>query len=435
MKKYILIIMILCLIGCTPTSNKKPSEVTKDSIQELTFIEWKYLFNDGYGNEDGYYHMRDTDEEGGIVCNIYYLDYKTQKEIYLCDKPECKHNTPNCPSYLEGISMHYTIFVYEKSLYLIKSAISGTVIEEGGSESIKNTPNQIIKMDLDGRNKELVYEDDGELRIDCTDFVVSGDSLYVIFSDDERVTINGSTEVISSKKLYEIDTKKKESKELCSVTNKSIAGVDNRNIIFNEVIYENDLNEYIKNNDYEGYEKAIINSTNGYSSFNVDTLKESDTIETKMKTAGVYHRGKIYYDEKHSLYELDLETGKEKEVKSFDKKKNQFISFIYDDKLFIEESVEDGDDYVFERKYIYNPDTGDFVENTLTNGQLKGAIDIYGETKDSFLVKYKVVGKYEKSWAGTMQFEDTKHYYGLIKKEDYYNNKENYQNIELLGDL
>ena len=41
-------------------------------------------------------------------------------------------------------------------------------------------------------------------------------------------------------------------------------------------------------------------------------------------------------------------------------------------------------------------------------------------------------GKEEKTWAGTMQYETQKEYVGLISKDDFLNNKKNYEPIKTL---
>ena len=45
---------------------------------------------------------------------------------------------------------------------------------------------------------------------------------------------------------------------------------------------------------------------------------------------------------------------------------------------------------------------------------------------------YDTEGKMEKTWAGTMQYEVDKDYYGLISKKDFLNDKKNYKKINTL---
>ena len=62
----------------------------------------------------------------------------------------------------------------------------------------------------------------------------------------------------------------------------------------------------------------------------------------------------------------------------------------------------------------------------------KEFVQILAQTKDQLLVVYDREGKEEKTWAGTMQYETQKEYVGLISKDDFLNNKKNYEPIKTL---
>jgi len=53
-------------------------------------------------------------------------------------------------------------------------------------------------------------------------------------------------------------------------------------------------------------------------------------------------------------------------------------------------------------------------------------------TSDKFFVLYDREGGYEKTWAGTMQYETKKEYKGLISIDDFFNNKKNYKKVSII---
>ena len=64
----------------------------------------------------------------------------------------------------------------------------------------------------------------------------------------------------------------------------------------------------------------------------------------------------------------------------------------------------------------------------------KEPVNILAQTKDQLLVLYDREGHDEKTWAGTMQYETTKEYIGLISINDFLQGKRNYQQIKTLND-
>ena len=59
----------------------------------------------------------------------------------------------------------------------------------------------------------------------------------------------------------------------------------------------------------------------------------------------------------------------------------------------------------------------------------KEAVHILSMNSKNLFVIYDREGSYEKTWAGTMQYETKKEYKGIISIDDFFDNKKNYKKI------
>ena len=134
-KKIIILVIIVIILGgiigytLTPKEekNKIANTISKitESIQTNPIVDEELTFiTTGKSNnyENGYYYI-DSNENS----NIKYFDYATKKEIYLCNKPNCNHDTDKCSSYLE-IGENREMFIYNNYIYLTNSNGSTTTI-------------------------------------------------------------------------------------------------------------------------------------------------------------------------------------------------------------------------------------------------------------------------------------------------------------------
>ena len=89
---------LLCCMGLTAcqamegTKSDAPAEEAEE--QDLRMTAWD---PSGVGNDDGYYQIR-QDEEG--VSRLTYIDAASGKEVYLCQKPECRHEDERCTAFV-----------------------------------------------------------------------------------------------------------------------------------------------------------------------------------------------------------------------------------------------------------------------------------------------------------------------------------------------
>ncbi len=115
--------------------------------------------------ENGYYRIQRLGDDRDI-SNITYVDFASKREIVLCSDSSCRHNTESCASVISGHEMFYStdIFVFNDKLWLLSTEND----EEGSMGSEYHAPGYepepetrraaIFRMDLDGTNREKVYE-------------------------------------------------------------------------------------------------------------------------------------------------------------------------------------------------------------------------------------------------------------------------------------
>lgn len=79
--------------------------------------------------------------------NLTYIDYETRKEVFLCNRPECKHNDDSCASFIDTSQDYYPGLLFTGHHLLI--------VTPYGEESF--LPG-IQKMAPDGQNRQTLFE-------------------------------------------------------------------------------------------------------------------------------------------------------------------------------------------------------------------------------------------------------------------------------------
>lgn len=166
-----ILVCILIFSACSraaesepPTDNLLDDSATEDSMQnqaipntdtsdteaiaeqyEFEHIGYKDMLSDNVASKDGLYLIRCLD---GLSANIFYIDIQTGQEVYLCNQPNCTHDSAACSSYVaipDGLSIPGLAY-YKDSLFLIKAAGN----EYGNACVIRMNPN--------GSEQEMICE-------------------------------------------------------------------------------------------------------------------------------------------------------------------------------------------------------------------------------------------------------------------------------------
>lgn len=191
---------------------------TNNQSEKMVYIEPGRISN----FDKGYYYIDNNRN------NIKYFDYSTKKEIYLCNKPNCKHDTEECSSYLDATKSN-NLFVYDDFLYLISGmdeaetvkvsmAEEGTTISEVGGQ----TP-IIYRMNLDGTNKTKLFECPSGIEI-SSNVIFEGNNLYTFFSKNKTIesSKNSYTSIETDRELVKISLETKKYEELLDSKNRKM---------------------------------------------------------------------------------------------------------------------------------------------------------------------------------------------------------------------
>lgn len=419
MKKIIICLCFLILIGCQ--SKEVTTSHQEISNEDLVLKEWKYLMFSGDANEQGYYFIK-RQEDG--LSHISYYDYASSKEVLLCNKPECQHSDETCTAYLSYEEALSQLFVYGNYLYRIEAM--GQMINSLGES--EDSASRIVRMDLDGQNKKEILRINAGEEFDYTDLVIGNGYLYIpiVKSKQYESSKSHSFQVTTEKILYAIHLETGEILKITDMKDKKIIGVEDRKIIFSTIHYKEDPQKYLDNKDFTKYEQAVTRYKLSYDVYDIDT-KEINEIQTDQIEQGTYYQNKIYSIENSTLYALDLNTKKKEKVIEFKKDASYTISMFLQDYIIVEKWK---DDFIASYKISLKDSKLEELKQYTRNP--KQSVCILAKMANQLLVVYDRIGQEEKTWAGTMQFETTEEYIGVISIEDYLNNKDNYQEIKTL---
>lgn len=239
-KKVILVIIVIILLGGIGFLLIPKEEKTKIGNQIMGELNDNKITSSNANNtnakmvyfepgkissfDKGYYYIKDEENRR----NIKYFDYSAKKEIYLCNKPNCKHDTEDCSSYLDGIESN-DLFVYNNYLYLISGAGSVTTVDLNFGEDATSTIQAgggapiIYRMNLDGTNKTKLFECPSGVELSSS-FIFEGNNLYTFFLKSKSIEIAKSsyTSMETNRDLVKINLEMKKYEEIFDSKNRSI---------------------------------------------------------------------------------------------------------------------------------------------------------------------------------------------------------------------
>ena len=137
----------------------------------------------GTSTDQGFYSIEFLDEGPFLT----YIDFDSQKKIPLCASPNCTHSDETCGAFLEFGGY---LCAWKGKLYAMSAGSPDYEIES-----------QLIRMDLDGTNREVVFTMEPSATWDIKDHYISDEALYInwhiIHNDgDYNITTESHTAIL-----------------------------------------------------------------------------------------------------------------------------------------------------------------------------------------------------------------------------------------------
>lgn len=429
MKKIILAVItvmgVVTILGLV--INAIPKESSSDDLktEKNNDGDMKYIAYGSTSNyENGYFYIKDDH-------NIMFFDYDTQKEVYLCNKPNCKHEDNTCSSYLE-IGESNELFYYDHHLYLINAQASGSIMSITGhgddmvSEDQNGTPSTVYRMNLDGTNKEKLFVAPTGTEMSMP-YVIKGNVLYGFLQNykTEQKGNNSFASVMTDSKLVAIDLDTGKYEEIMDGVNKELVAVYDNQLVIQEIEYKNDPALY--DDDPAGYIDNLYDSKTRVQLINIDTKKADTVYDGSYKDVNTlrFYKDRMYFVRKDSnnLEYMNLATKERKTITELPKSGME-LSQIIDDKLLVYD-YKDQEAHIGDA-YVMDLNTQEMKEFALKDDNEYLVEILSGNDEYYFVQTENILGEEYTTWAGTRQQDIIGIRYGLIKKADYWASQPNY---------
>ncbi len=450
MKKLIVLLTILTMLlsfaGCSEKSNQ-----TNGGGGNAKDVDLKIVSEGGFNcsSEKGYYYIGEESiplKDNHFGYRMMYMDYETKKEVYLCNRPGCEHNTEDCPAVFndEEILPGGSLFYYDGHLYLFahEQDQSGAMIVdhnksgealEGDGVVFASTPAALYRMNPDGTDRKKVCTFDEELSLE--DLVMaSGDDLYFTTKKVSSKKMDNQTTYFASaeRALVRMNMNDWKVHQVCELdTDASIIGAFGNHLVIQQAIFKHKLSEKEMMDD----DKYIDEYQKSYTSFSVFDIASGDTEEVakaKNKKINTYKvvGNNLYLstEGKNKIEQINLQT---KEKKTLAETPNSCIDESYGDVLRCSSWSSTGGEKTDFTNYFVNLKDGSIEKSGLKMTSMDGRIEIRAELANQFLVLYDYDAKKDPVYEGQYNLSGAK--YALISKKDLYTGNPNYQTIDLIS--
>lgn len=386
------------------------------------------------GNQQGYYMVESSAQ--GSHSNLMYIDYSTQQKIFLCAKPNCSHNDNTCTSFLEeyGVSStsnsSYSVFCTDDCLYLFYGSSGMSMFFSGAAPTI-------YRIDLNGENRQVIYEADSGAEINLQ-YGCYADGNYIYFlmkktglSDPDK---NGVIEMSSGTNSFvRLNLKSGKTEDVMNLQNRNLLTAYETNLILSET---DPMPDNIT--DIDKIDQYLQNQEVRILLFEPDSKKETLLYTATAKDElwnCVLNDDRLLFVSDNTIQSLDLRTGN---AESITEKRTDSVSIqgIYDRLLYFEERNNQNIATI----YGINLNTKEISHISLmTNEPGAEPVIVIAEAGNDYLVNHRCDRTRNQLDSVIIdengvehKFPDytvNKQYYALIAKSDYQNSNAEYREI------
>lgn len=431
MKKFLNLLMIIYVIliftACTSeiTSNSYDRSNPHTDVEQINLKMLTSVMgvDPGAQTDNGFYEIAYT---GETSVNILYTDFESKTRVFLCNRPECTHDTESCTSWIGDYTGGASLFSDGAYIYVL--------IWGNSTEYNQNETNcaRILQIDLNGENRREIY------RFKATDsvvgaFVSDSENLYFMM---QRMNPSWSGYELCLVKLN-TTTKELTPLETYKTGDVWIYGVSKENIIMKET----DIFSVVSEPNSEQWLENIKNVKTKFILFPINGDEPRDILEwTQNDQLGLIANDHYYYIDynERAFKAFDLYTAETKVIHTDLKtvpQENTNLSPIWDNHFLCEFVKVSSNSAKIKRDWLAIDLYTQQIYNDLLSYNDFGEqrrVTIIAESKEEFLV---VNGKQEitidfKLANGSVRSQNTiTANYAFIAKDDFWSGVPNYQEI------
>lgn len=448
------LVVLFYLGGCSGDVPKVDENLGKDSDSEKANVSAEsdtYEFEDlvmltnsdssqKYVNtENGYYYMTEETVElkdGRYAHHLFYIDFETKQEIYLCNDSSCRHDTQTCTAVLpiDEFEDDSNLFVYQNQLYILSRPYdydgSSSVMVVGDPSYFESQSAVLYRMDLDGSHREIVYRFDPDVTVESS-VLADENGLYVVtkkLASKQEGEVNFTTS--SEREMIRIDTDTWKSQTVVNMdfdnedTKWEIIGSHRNQLIVKGIIFETPLS-LEEGVDDDTFRQAYENSKTIIASVDLPSgdMKEWESFSNKSLHTVAVDKGILYLslEENDEIIKYNLMT-KERDILT--SLHQNFIFEVFDGKLSTSNW-----DLTDPGMYFVDIETGEVSKSNLVTKTLGWRLEVRGETENHILAVYD----YDAEARQDDAFEINQYKLALIKKSDLYKGIDNFEPIQMVG--
>lgn len=422
-------LLCLCMVSCavTPTSTAAASGTPASStptpseiLQGMKVLpQWPGL---GSGNSSGFYYI---DTRSDMSYNIRYIDYATQLDVVLCNRPECTHADESCGAWGAPEAAIPSILATDEKLYLLFPGGGWGYVIDGGL----SYPG-VVSMDLNGSNRTNLFTAEPNQLVDELNAMNEDVFLTVLYT-----TYQNGDEVITEREVITINRHTGHKEKLFSVEDMvSFVGVTESGMLWLRLVYD---------------------ESSGYNTAYFRFLEEVDlqTGETRIVREWgsqepdpmFQHQYGYMVSEDKTILEFNLQSGEERVLCSPYTNleiENPRLFQVFSDTLVAIDVRPGPSSEQDDGQSLVNLYTGQTSDTTLTftagpeDGTYQLPVRIMAEAGDKFLVTIGAEVKpveYNDGSGNPTVLPHPVEEHALVSKSDFWNNIPNYEPVTRLA--
>lgn len=439
---WMILLCMLCACGSAPKpdAQKQESNETKES-KELVELTNQKLTSSTY-TKDGYYYMSQDAKElkdGRYATHLMYMDFASQREIFLCSDTGCKHDSEDCPSVFltdEFPILSTKIFIYHDHLYILAREYDddGSIYYFSQMDSafndIEAKQTILYQADLDGTNRKKIYSFDAGLTVEETVFG-NDQGMYFIVKECTVKKENQTTYTTAShRRLVFLNEATNECEEVCSLDFQDhiqwrVIGTAHHALVMKGTDFGRELDQE-EITDEDTYRSLYTQAETVYARLDLDkqSLQEITRRNNQYLYAEAVVNDRLFLSstKDSNIESIDVMNKETKTIATLSK--NQIMDVIDDTLCCMDWDLSKDHTYAF-----VDINSGKIQNSALVNQMNGSSLEFRAVANDEVLV----IHDYDAKRNSDDSYEIFQYKHALISKSDLFQGIANYHPITMVG--